>query len=816
MFNSSSHWRRLINHWPIVMASVFMVMTLLVVGELYITQIRLHKDAENYLVAGSVRRAEEIEYFLQERRMAAMRLATSHTIDAYLANRALGMSLQYGLNANLDFIDAEFAKEFQDSKFHGRPIYRAIAFFDRNGKIISWTGKQEPVPPGPEAALKAAEIIVDGEHRIITATAPVLHQGVRKGSVVTVIDLEVLSALLITNPAEPADHREFLLVDAGRQTVSAEGEPSLSPADAVILSQLPDRKPTATDAMAGLKFKEGFVALRTPVAGQPMSVLTLTSEKTAFREIGSPLRAFYIGALYLGLFAAAIGFERMRHRAIRLQSDIVESNRHRDELESKNAELCAEITRRQSAEAALESKQARIKELAFFDQLTGLPNRAFLIEKANQVLAEAAAGRHQCALLFIDLDNFKTLNDTLGHNMGDLLLSKAARRLADCVSDAELIARFGGDEFVVLLPAAAGRSGEETEQAASALAKDVIRSLSRPYDLGGNVHVCPPSLGIALCGPEPMTFDELLQRADLAMYEAKSGGRNTFRFFAPYMLSAINKRTALEADLRDDLRLQNFELYFQPQIDIAGRLVGAEALIRWPHKQRGHVPPEEFIGIAEKCGLISPIGNWVIEEACRRLKNWSRHSGLADLSLAINISAVQIQDERFVDDLVTILERTGADPSLLKLELTESVLIDCADEVIEKMNDLRARGVRFSLDDFGTGYSSLLYLKKLPIEQLKIDRSFVRDILIDANDAAIAKMIIALGKTLGLDVLAEGVETDGQLRELVAMGCDSCQGYLIGRPVPAAEFERQAMGAMVSSRLLVAGARPGIFARQSS
>jgi diguanylate cyclase (GGDEF)-like protein len=625
----------------------------------------------------------------------------------------------------------------------------------------------------------------------------VLHKGTRQGTIVTIIDLDVLSALLISNPAEKlaGEYREFLLVGAGPRVVVAEGAPSLSPADALLLAKLPERKPTVTNDIAGLKLGAGLVALRTPVKLHQISVLTLTSEKTAFQEIGSPLRAIYIGALYLALFAATLGFERMRHRALRLQSDIVEGNRHRDELEAKNAELFAEISRRESAEAALASKQERIKELAFFDQLTGLPNRTFFIEKAQQVLTDATAYQNHAALLFIDLDNFKTLNDTLGHNMGDLLLKQAAKRLLECVDNPESVARFGGDEFVVLLPTLAARTEIEAELAAGAVAEAILKSLSRPYDLDGILHSCPPSLGIALFGLAPVTFDELLQRADLAMYEAKAAGRNTLRFFAPYMQAAISQRTATEADLRNDILARNFELHFQPQIDVAGRLIGAEALIRWPHKRRGYVPPDEFIGIAESAGLILPIGKWVIEEACNRLKEWAAHPGLANLSLAINISGVQLQDEQFVDYLVATIERTGADPNLLKLELTESVLIDCADDVIERMNKMREKGVRFSLDDFGTGYSSLQYLKKLPIEQLKIDRSFVRDILVDTNDAAIAKMIVALGKTLGFDIVAEGVETEGQLRELIQMGCDSYQGYLIGRPVPASEFERQAMGA---------------------
>uniref|UniRef100_Q07T95 Diguanylate cyclase/phosphodiesterase n=1 Tax=Rhodopseudomonas palustris (strain BisA53) TaxID=316055 RepID=Q07T95_RHOP5 len=796
MPNQLKFWRHLTNHWPLVMAVVFMMMTLVVVGELYLSQKQLHRATENYLVADSVRRSEEIDDFLRERRMAATRLASSHTIEAFLANRALGMSLQYGLNANLDFIEADFSKEVEQSKFRGRPIYQGITFFGETGAAIAWTGRQEAWMADSVSAEQAA-IVIDSERNVIVATAPVLRNGTRQGTILAIIDLDVLSALLIANTAEQeaSEYQEFLLIEAGNRVLVPENASALSPADALLLAKLPERKPTVTRDIAGLNLGAEFVALRTPVRLHPISILTLTSEKTAFREIGSPLRAIYIGALYLALFAAALGFERMRHRALRLQSDIAESNRHRDELEAKNSELFAEIARRVNAEGELASKQERIRELAFFDQLTGLPNRTCFIEQAQQVLDDAAAVRKRSALLFIDLDNFKTLNDTLGHNMGDMLLQQAAKRLLDCIDHTGSVARFGGDEFVVLLPALAATTEAEAELAAGAVAEAILQSLSRPYDLAGIVHSCPPSVGIALVGLAPTTFDELLQQADLAMYEAKAAGRNTLRFFAPSMQATISQRRALEADLRDDLRVRNFELHFQAQIDVAGRLVGAEALIRWPHKRRGYVPPDQFIGIAETTGLILPIGNWVIEEACNRLKQWSARPGLANLSLAINVSAVQLHDEQFVDHLVATLERTGADPNLLKLELTESVLIDCNDDVIERMNRLREKGVRFSLDDFGTGYSSLLYLRKLPIEQLKIDRSFVRDILVDANDAAIAKMIIALGKTLGLDVLAEGVETEGQLRELIEMGCDAYQGYLISRPVPVSEFERQAMGA---------------------
>lgn len=442
-----------------------------------------------------------------------------------------------------------------------------------------------------------------------------------------------------------------------------------------------------------------------------------------------------------------------------------------------------------------ERKQAQdeIQQLAFTDALTSLPNRRLLINRVKHALATSARSPREEALLFIDLDNFKTLNDTLGHDIGDLLLQQVAQRLVACVREGDTVARIGGDEFVVLL-----QNLHESEPQAAIQVKlvgeKILDSLSQVYLLGGYVHHSSASIGVALFGPQRESVDELLKRADLAMYSAKAAGRNTLRFFDPQMQTVITTRAALEADLHEAVREHQFVLHYQAQMATSPssgdrQLIGAEALVRWLHPERGMVSPAEFIPVAEEIGLILPLGHWVLTTACVQLAAWATHPDKAHLTLAVNVSARQIHHHDFVAQVLTALETTGANPQRLKLELTESMLVLNVEDVITKMNTLKKAGVGFSLDDFGTGYSSLSYLKRLPLDQLKIDQSFVRDILIDPNDAAIARMVVALAGSLGLTVIAEGVETTEQREALAGLGCYAYQGYLFSRPLPLAEFE---------------------------
>jgi diguanylate cyclase (GGDEF)-like protein/PAS domain S-box-containing protein len=440
----------------------------------------------------------------------------------------------------------------------------------------------------------------------------------------------------------------------------------------------------------------------------------------------------------------------------------------------------ADITERKAAEA-------QIRNLAFFDPLTNLPNRRLLADRLQHALASSARSGREGALLFIDLDNFKTLNDTLGHDQGDLLLQEVARRLSGCIREGDTVARLGGDEFVVMLEDLSANSSEAASQT-EGVGKKILATICQPYDLHGYEHRSSCSIGMTLFVAQQNSTEDLMKRADLAMYQAKAAGRNTLRFFDPRMQAEVSARAALEADLREGLKKSQLLLYFQPQVDDTGRITGAEALVRWQHPKRGLVSPAAFIPLAEETGLILPLGNWVLENACRQLVDWATTPAGAALSIAVNVSAGELHQEDFVEQVLSVLERTGADPKKLKLELTESLLLDDVEDTIAKMTRLKAAGVSFSLDDFGTGYSSLAYLKRLPLDQLKIDQSFVRDILTDPNDAAIARTVVALAQSLGLSVIAEGVETQAQLELLASQGCHAYQGYLFSRPLPIAAF----------------------------
>ncbi|MES2759582.1 MAG: EAL domain-containing protein [Pseudomonadota bacterium] len=433
--------------------------------------------------------------------------------------------------------------------------------------------------------------------------------------------------------------------------------------------------------------------------------------------------------------------------------------------------------------------QDEIVKLAFYDPLTGLPNRRLLLERLEHSLTVHHRSKLGGAVLFLDLDNFKDLNDTRGHEIGDQLLLQVAQRLAACSRDGDTVARLGGDEFVILLEGVEGSESEVADSAAAAAWK-ILDVIGRPFVIDGSAHHATCSIGAALYLDEDLQVNDLMKRADLAMYEAKKNGRNTLRFFHGDMASAVSNRTELESELRAAIAASQLTLHYQSQVDGAGRITGAEALLRWPHPQRGMVAPIVFIGVAEESGLIVPLGQWVLRTACLQLAAWARMPHLRHLTLAVNVSAHQFREADFVERVLALLEESGADPTRLKLELTESLLIDNVEGTVAKMNRLKARGIGFALDDFGTGFSSLAYLKRLPLDQLKIDHSFVRDLLVDPNDAAIARSIVALAAALGLGIIAEGVETEAQRSFLAEIGCEACQGYLFSHPVAVDQFER--------------------------
>ncbi|BBP00462.1 putative bifunctional diguanylate cyclase/phosphodiesterase [Sulfuriferula nivalis] len=435
--------------------------------------------------------------------------------------------------------------------------------------------------------------------------------------------------------------------------------------------------------------------------------------------------------------------------------------------------------------------EEKILRLAYFDPLTNLPNRRLLMDRFKQALIASDRSKELGALIILDLDNFKTINDTLGHDIGDQLLILVAQRILDNIRQEDTVSRLGGDEYVVMLENM-GTDPITASNQAEMIAEKIRNALALPYMLSDKLqaHYSTCSFGITLFQGHKVPIETLFKQADVALYQAKDAGRNAIRFFSPEMQAAIDSRSEMETTMRNGLLHNEFQLFYQPQIDIDGEIIGAEALLRWFPRDQESVLPIQFIPVAEEVGLIIPLGLWVMETACAQLKAWENDPRTRHLKIAVNVSARQLRQLEFVKQVQDALEFSGANPSLLKLELTESVLLEDVDDIVERMQQIKLFGVTFSLDDFGTGFSSLSYLKRLPLDQVKIDQSFVRDIHTDPNDAAIVRAIIAMSHSLGLKVIAEGVETKSQLNFLKNYGCAHFQGYLFGKPMPIEEFEK--------------------------
>jgi len=431
----------------------------------------------------------------------------------------------------------------------------------------------------------------------------------------------------------------------------------------------------------------------------------------------------------------------------------------------------------------------QIRHLAYFDPLTQLANRRLLMDRLEHAMASSARTLRFGAVLMLDLDHFKALNDTQGHDIGDQLLIEVARRLSNVVREGDTVSRLGGDEYVVVLEELTTEEELAATQA-ERVAEKVHEAIRQPYRLKHDTmeYRCSTSVGVVLYRGKDLSPEALLKQADIALYQAKGSGRNAIRFYNPEMQAAIDARMEVEQALNGALERGEFELHYQPQVNRSGALIGAEALLRWRSEKLGNVPPNRFIPLLEDNWQILQVGQWVIETACRQLAQWATEPATAGLQLAVNVSARQFQHRDFVEQVRGALKSNGVEPSRLKLELTESVVLNDVDLIVDKMREIDALGVCFSMDDFGTGYSSLSYLKRLPLEQLKIDRSFVRDIATDPNDAAIIRAILALSESLAIHTVAEGVETEAQFEFLLANGCQAFQGWLFGKPVSSEEF----------------------------
>jgi diguanylate cyclase (GGDEF)-like protein/PAS domain S-box-containing protein len=518
------------------------------------------------------------------------------------------------------------------------------------------------------------------------------------------------------------------------------------------------------------------------VAGQPVIELLAPEYRDAFQKLHQQVIAGESLHLEFEILGLKGGRRWLETHAVPMQ----------DRGQTVHLAVTRDITERKQAEVAQRVAAEAFDTLAFFDPLTHLPNRRLLMDRLEQALTASTRHARKAALMFVDLDNFKTLNDTLGHSQGDVLLEQVAQRLKTCIREGDTVAHLGSDEFVVMLEDLSEHEHDAADQA-ECVGDKILTVFHEDFMLPNGAYHCTASIGVTLFGGGHQEgTQEPLKRAELAMFQVKASGHNALRFFDARIQAEVSARASLEADLREAVHKQQFLLNYQPQVVGDGRITGVEALVRWQHPQRGLVPPSEFITLAESNDLILPIGQWVLDTACAQLVAWSIQPDLAHLTMSVNVSARQFKQADFVKCVLATLKRSGANPKRLKLELTESMLLDDVESITTKMGELKAHGVGFSLDDFGTGYSSLTYLKRLPLNQLKIDQSFVKNIVTDPNDAAIARMVVVLAESMGLSVIAEGVELQAQADLLAHLGCHAYQGYLFSRPLPIKAFEAYA------------------------
>jgi len=911
--------------WALWVSAATLAYVGVLLAVVYLSQAQLRAAAETRVLAESRQLASVLGDALANQRAFVRHVAESHEIDTFLVNRALGMSMRYGLAGSLFDIEAMFRRRMLESGTLGAPSVRRLLYVGEDGQVLVDTSSNAPAVAWDAAAPEGTATRLDVEHGRIVSSATVTFRGKPAGTVVSLVDAGALTRFLVA-PAGDGEAVKLLVTDT--RGVIGQTLPRALPASANaqalaglapdVLVPIPDG--TGRGAPACCEF-----AIRTAVPGGPASLVTLLPASSLYGMLASRVLLVAIGAMPLALAAGAFSLYRMRRRAERLQAKFAASDRSREELQGRNDALTVEIGRRAALERELRDSEARyrtyiehapegifvadadgrfvdmnesacamvgysrdellartitdlsppgeapahraihrsaradtaqeteitlrrkdgsdlvaslrtvllpgarvmgfcvdvterkraedqIRQLAYYDPLTGLPNRRLFQDRLRQAMARSGRDHGYVALLMLDLDHFKDLNDTQGHDVGDRLLAEVAARLGATVRRQDTVSRLGGDEYVVIAEEL-GRDEETAMVHAETIAATIHGVLSEPYPLvaGKPAHHSTPSIGVTLFRGAQTPIDVLLKQADVALYQAKSAGRNSIRFFNPQMQAAIDARAAMEEALRQGLECGQLALHFQPQVDRHARVTGAEALLRWFPPGGEPVSPARFIPLAEESGLIVPIGRWVIGQACAQLARWRDDPASRHLVLSVNVSARQFLQPEFADEVRHRVSAAGVDPSRLMLELTESVVLDRVDEVVDKMQQLKAFGVGFSLDDFGTGYSSLSYLKRLPLDQVKIDRSFIRDVTHDANDAAIVLAVLAMSRSLGLSVVAEGVETEAQRAFLARHDCEGYQGFLFGRPAPIESWrppDPPAPPAAAGSEAIAPGAVP--------
>nr|WP_321444130.1 EAL domain-containing protein [uncultured Cohaesibacter sp.] len=911
-------YRSVQEFWPLFGAALFLAISSFVAFHMNETHKSMLSLAnQNFLNATQIK-VEDVELHFDRLQQTAERIAASHALSHYIARKDKEPVDEAAIAKSVEKVEQRFYNFLRKSNSLENNVYSYVAYFDRQQNLIASVGEKTQFNEAVDPSSKfAAQSIIDIDRKHVVSFAPVYHNDIYEGRVVTISAFNEIQDLLRFRVTK-RDILVHLVFQDGKLFLGPDG---MADTNSPYLTAYRQTTKTARHVRHDIQAtaEQGqMVGVSIPLRNVPASIFALQPKGNLAGGAVNDNYAVPLFGISIFMFILTIGFNQLRRKNLRLKEEFGIINKHRALLADKNDELKQEIDRRKLAENEIKTKtleleamnidlqiaatafdsieamavidsdrmilkvnsallnllqydkyrllktslndllerqleiedaysefwlsietgqgwqgevrfrnksgmlverwlavspvldetgttthhiltfydlsvqkraEERVRQLAFFDQLTGLPNRSLLIDRLQNALKVNAKKGTFSAIMFLDLDNFKSLNDTLGHDAGDELLMAAAQRLQASVGAEQTVARFGGDEFVILMPSLAGETASEAALDAEIFSFSVLDAFEQSFQLCGIEHRCTTSIGIATFGPDDSSYEEILKHADIAMYQAKKDGRNIVRFFDPELQEDLADRMKLEQDLHLAINNEDLKLFYQPQISSKGAVTGAEALVRWPHPELGFVPPSVFIPIAESCGLITRLGNWILETACDQLAAWQDHPAMEALTLSVNVSAIQLHRFDFVDGVLGALERSGAPARKLKLEITESLLVDKAEEVIGKMELLRKRGVCFSLDDFGTGYSSLFYLKKLPLDQLKIDQSFVQALPHEPNDVAIAKTIVALSQTLELSVIAEGVENEQQRDFLQSIGCNEFQGYLFARPMPQEQYE---------------------------
>ena len=737
----------------------------LLLGTTYVSQQNLREASLNELHLNIEKRAAALSYFHSERLVDITSLIEDQALYAFFANRALGMSMQYGLRASLLLMRKRFEKLIAEKRIDDEPVYLRLLFVDKQNERLVDVGEQSGQPEHwtenwiHTFDTPSHQIFEDTNHFHMLLIFPYLYKGHRQGTVIAEINHQAVFDKLVQQQSDKSEPRFFLTTASGlildwNQKTDQSNHP-IKNADWTY------PKTTALTSQ--------FIMVSVP--GTPFNLAVLRP-KHIDDFLASPWYLFALGVMaLLVLHSILTGIRTQSHNLI-LRVKFDESEKQSSLLHQKNQLLEREIEKRQEYEQKLAHQ-------ANYDSLTELPNRNLAMDRLSQALTRAERTNKYVVGMFIDLDRFKNVNDTLGHDAGDLLLQQAALRLRQSIRGSDTAARLGGDEFMILLP------DIDKLDAAESVCIKIIENFSRPFSIRGQEFHVSASIGVAIGPDNGEDAQTLMKCADLALYQAKEAGRDTFRFFTREMNQHAKHRQSIETQLIRALEKEELYLHYQPIIDLKNhRIVGTEALIRWSNPVLGNIPPNQFIPLAEESGLIGDIGDWVLEHGIETIKKLG--PAAAHMRLAINISCRQLYRTRYFRDRIeSLLSSYNFPAAQLELEITERLLLEEKQEVLQLLYALHEQGVRLVVDDFGTGFSALSYLKKFPLDGLKVDQSFIRDVLIDTSDASLTKAIIAIAHELGMEATGEGVETRDQARFLQLAGCDTAQGYYFGRPADA-------------------------------